>query len=158
MAQSTGGVATTSRLTLYPMQNASTGIVGYYAFDPAGGYNDPSAGAFYSFKVEDVLQGRTPTVGRVIVTYRDLGLVTAVFTLTGTLDNQVVGGLTGPGSMQVVTMGNQLATGKLMTIIVGITLSAQNIQLMITRAAGAGPLSIAKVLMCGRVEVGTEYA
>lgn len=157
MAQSTGGVATTSRLTLYPMQNAVTGIIGFYAFDPAGGYNDPLASSFYAFKVEDVMQGRTPTISRVIVTYRDLGLVTAVFTLTGTQDNQVVGGLTGQGSMQVVQMGNALATGKLMTIFVGISLSAQNIQLMITRAAGAGPLSIAKVLLCGRVETG-EYA
>jgi hypothetical protein len=157
VAQSTGGVATTSRLTLYPMQNAVTGIIGFYAFDPAGGYNDPLASSFYAFKVEDVMQGRTPTISRVIVTYRDLGLVTAVFTLTGTQDNQVVGGLTGQGSMQVVQMGNALATGKLMTIFVGISLSAQNIQLMITRAAGAGPLSIAKVLLCGRVETG-EYA
>lgn len=152
MPQSTGGVATTSRLTLYPMQNVDTGMVGFYAFDPAGGFNDLIASSFYNFKVEEVLQGRTPTIGRVIVTYRDLGRVTAVFTLTGTQDNQVVGGLTGNSSMQVVSMGNMLATGKLMTIIVGITLTAQNIQLMITRAAGAGSLSISKVLLCGRVE------
>jgi hypothetical protein len=151
-AQSNGGVATTSRVTLYPMQNVDTGQIGFYAFDPAGGFNDLIASSFYAFKVEDVLQGRTPTISRVIVTYRDLGLVTVVFTLTGTLDNQVVGGLTGNGSMQSVVMGNILATGKLMTIIVGITLTAQNIQLMITRAAGAGPLSIVKVLLCGRVE------
>jgi hypothetical protein len=152
LPQSNGGVSTTSRVTLYPMLNVATGIVSFFAFDPAGGYDDPSASSFYSFKVEDVQQGRTPTVSRVIVTYRDLGQVMVVFTLTGTLDNQVVGGLNGPGSMQVIQLGNQLATGKLITVILGITLSAQNIQLTVTRAAGAGPLSIAKVLMCGRCE------
>jgi hypothetical protein len=134
------------------MLNYSTGIVGFFAFDPAGGFNDPLASSFYSFKVEDVIQGRTPTISRVIVTYRDLGPVTAVFTLTGTLDNQVVGGLNGNGSMQTLQIGNQLATGKLMTVVLGITLTAQNIQLTVTRAAGAGPLSIAKVLMCGHCE------
>jgi hypothetical protein len=135
------------------MLNYSTGIVGFFAFDPAGGFNDPLASSFYSFKVEDVIQGRTPTISRVIVTYRDLGPVTAVFTLTGTTDGQqVAGGLNGNGSMQTVQMGNQLATGKLMTIVIGITLTAQNLQLTVTRAAGAGPLSIAKVLMCGHVE------
>jgi hypothetical protein len=152
LPQSTGGVATTSRLTLYPVVNMATGAIGFYAFDPAGGYDDPAASSFYAFKVEEVVQGRTPTISRVIVTYRDLGLVTAVFTLTGTLDNQVVGGLTGAGSMQTKQLGNQAATGKLMTKFVDISLTAQNIQLMITRAAGAGSLSIAKVLLCGRVE------
>lgn len=134
------------------MQDAVTQVVGFYSFDPNNGYNDPVASSFYAFKSEDVLQGRTPTISRVIVTYRDLGVVTAVFTLTGTLEGKVVGGLTGDGSMQAVTLGNQLATGRLMTKFVDLSLTAQNIQLMVVRAAGAGPLSIAKVLMCGRVE------
>lgn len=152
MAQSNGGVNTTSRLTLYPMLNAATGTVGFYAFDPAGGFDDPNAGSFYNFKVEDVLQGRTATVNRVIVTYRDLGLAKAVFVLSGTQDNQVVGGLTGAASMQTVILGNQLATGKLMTKFVDISLTGQNLQLLIVRAAGGGPLSFSKILLIGRVE------
>jgi hypothetical protein len=152
MAQSNGGVATTSRLTLYPMLNFATGIIGFFAFDPSGGFDDPQASSFYNFKVEDVIQGRTATVSRVIFTYRDLGLAKAIFVLTGTQDNKVVGGLTGSGSMQIVSLGNVLATGKLMTQFVDISLTAQNIQLQIVRAAGSGPVSIAKVLMCGRVE------
>jgi hypothetical protein len=152
MAQSNGGVSTNSRLTLYPMLNATTGVVAFYAFDPAGGYNDPLASSFYLFKVEDISQGRTATISRVIVTYRDLGQVTAVFVLSGTQDNQLVGGLTGASSMQSVQLGNVLATGKLMTKFVDISLTGQNLQLTLIRTAGAGPLSIAKVLMCGRVE------
>lgn len=154
MPQSTGGVATNSKLTLYPMLSASTGIVGFYAFDPAGGYNDPSASSFYAFKVEDVIQGRTPTISRLIVTYRDLGQVTVIFFLSGTQDNQVVGGITGANSAQTKVLGNVLATGKLMTTFVDVSLTGQNLQLTILRTAGAGPLSIAKVLMCGRVEQG----
>jgi hypothetical protein len=138
--------------TLYPMLNFATGIIGFFAFDPSGGFDDPSASSFYNFKVEDVIQGRTATVSRVIFTYRDLGLAKAIFVLTGTQDNKVVGGLTGSGSMQIVSLGNVLATGKLMTQFVDISLTAQNIQLQIVRAAGSGPVSIAKVLMCGRVE------
>lgn len=153
MAQSNGGVSQTSRVTLYPMLNAQTGIVSFFSFDPNNGYNDPAASSFYTFKVEEVIQGRTPTISRVVVSYRDLGQVSAVFTLTGTNDaQQVVGGLTGNGSMQVVQLGNALPTGKIMTVLIGISLTAQNIQLMVTRAAGAGPLSITKILMCGRVE------
>lgn len=156
MPQSNGGVATTSRLTLHPMQNVVTGLVGFYAFNPAGGFNDPVAGSFYACKVEDVIQGRTPTISRLIVTYRDLGLVSATFTLTGTQDAQVVGGISGVSSV-TYQLGTQQATGKLMTATLGISLTAQNIQLTISRAAGAGALSIAKILMCGRIE-DAEYA
>lgn len=154
MAQSNGGVSTSSRLTLYPMLNPSTGIVGFYAFDPAGGYNDQNASSFYSFKVEDVIQGRTPTISRLIVTYRDLGQVTAIFFLSGTQDNQLVGGILGATSAQTKVLGNIAATGELMTTFVDISLTGQNLQLTVLRTAGAGPLSIAKVLMCGRVEQG----
>ena len=49
--QSNGGVATTSRLTLYGMQSVFGGGIEIHAFDPSGGYNDPNIGGFYSFKV-----------------------------------------------------------------------------------------------------------
>jgi len=134
------------------MLNANTGIVGFYSFDPANGYDDPNASSFYSFKVEDVIQGRTATISRVIVSYLDLGLVNAVFTLNATQDNAVVGGSLGNGSMLPVMLGTAQATAKIMSKFVDIHLTGQNLQLLVTRAAGAGPLSITKVLMCGRVE------
>jgi hypothetical protein len=155
MAQSLGGVATNARLTLYPMVNITNGAVGFYAFDPAGGYNDPNSGSFYSFKVEEVLPGRTPTMGQAIITYRDLGQVTINLLMTGSTDAQTVVSTTiGP-----FTLGNSSPTGRLMTKIVGLNFPAcQNPQLTIQRAAGAGPLSIAKVVLCGRVEVSQEFA
>jgi len=138
------------------MQNVNTGIISFYAFNPGGGYNDPVSGSSYSFKVEDVLPGRTATISRAIVTYRDLGLVSAAFVLTGTQDNQVIGAVPGESSI-TKQLGNATATGILMTTFVDLRLTGQNLQLTVSRAAGAGALSIAKLLLCGRVER-AEYA
>ena len=152
MAQSNGGVATTSRLTLYPMQSIFGGAVAFYAFDPSGGFNDAQAGGFYSFKVEEVIPGRVPTVSQIIVVYRDLGPVLALFSLSGTSDAQQV---VGPQSV-VVSLGNAVPTGKIMTKIVPLFLTAMNLQLTVTRGQGSGPLSVVKVILCGRVEVKQE--
>lgn len=153
MAQSNGGVATTSRLTLYPMVNPQTGVVGFYAFDPTTGFNDPAAASAHSFRVEEVIPGRTPTVSRIIVIYRDLGPVQVLFTLSGTNDAQQVV----TPKQQIVALGNRVPTGKLMTKFVGMQQTGQNLQLTIFRPAGSGPLSISKIILCGRVE-NQEYA
>ena len=156
MAQSNGGVSTSSKLTLYPMQNVRTGIVGFYAFDPSAGFADPNSGGFYSFKVEDVLPGRTPTIGQAVITYRDLGQVTWQIQVTGTTESQTII-VTSPAI--TVQFGNLVPTGRLMTKIVGINFPAcQNPQVTLIRPPGAGPLSIAKVVICGRVEVQQEFA
>ena len=147
MSQSNGGVATTSRLTLYPMVSTITGAVGFYSFDPTTGFNDPNASSSHSFKVEEVLPGRTPTVRRIVISYRDLGPVSLIFTLSGTNDAQQIVSYLLP-----VTLGNQVPTGKLMTKLIGLSFTAQNIQLSIVRPAGAGSISIAKIVMCGQVE------
>lgn len=154
MAQSNGGVATTSRLTLYPMQSAIPGgPVAFYAFDPSLGFNDPQAGGFYSFKVEEIIPGRVPTIRKVIAVYRDLGLASFSFSLSGTNDAQgVVGPLTVP-----VQIGNVVPTNKLMTKLIDIQITAMNLQATIARSANGGPLSFAKIILCGQVEVGQEF-
>jgi len=152
MSASNGGVATNARLTLYPMQSTQGGAIGFYAFDPAGGYDDPIASSFYSFKMEEVLPGRTPTIGQAVITYRDLGVVAITLMMTGTTDAGAV--ITQSVS---ASLGNATPTGRLMTKIVGINFPATQLpQLTIKRAAGGGPLSIAKLVLCGRVEVGQE--
>lgn len=154
MAQSLGGVSTTSRLTLFPMQNAASGAVAFYAFDPAQGYNDPIAGGYYSFKIEDVLPGRTPTLAQAVVSYRDLGIVNFSFQLTGSNDAQQVITQT-----VLVTLGNQKPTGRIMTKIIGLNFPAcQNPQLTIMRPVNGGPLSITKLILCGRVEIGQKFS
>ena len=151
MPQSNGGVATTSRLTLFPMFDATTGRVAFYAFDPSAGFNDPVSGGFYSFKVEEVIPGRVPTIRKIIVQYRDLGAATATFTLSGTLFVSPNGQTLVTKSTQV-SLGTAAATGKIMTALVDLVLTGMNLQLVITRAANSGPLSFSKIILCGSIE------
>ncbi len=95
-----------------------------------------------------MLAGRTPTISRVIISYRNLGVATITVTLTGTDDSGEV-----VTSTQEITIGTVGASGRITTILTGIALTAQNLQLTVTRAAGAGPVSITKVRMEGRVEI-----
>jgi len=148
MTQSLGGVSQNSRLSLFPMFNPYTGQVGFYAFDPSKGFNDPTDGSYYNWKVEDVITGRTPTIGRLIVTYRDLGPVQVVWTLTGMND----AGLPQTVSTPTMTLGTPAMTQRLVTILIGLQLTAQNLQLSVQRAAGAGAISIVRVTLCGRIE------
>lgn len=148
--QSNGGVATTSRLTMFPMLNPFTGAIALYDFDPNAGFNDPVNPSVYSFRVEDIIHGRTPTISRIIVTYRDLGFVTPIFTLSGTDDSGKVQSIS--TGTNAIIFGNAVPTVKLITQLISLSLTAQNLQLTITRPAGSGPLSIAKVTICGRVE------
>ena len=130
------------------MLNVVTGVAGLYAFDPTIGFNDLNNPANYSFKVEQIAPGATPTVSKLIVTYRDLGLVTVTFGLVGTTDDQKV-----VGNSTTVILGNLVATGKIMTRNdIGLTLTAQNMQLSLSRLKGAGNLSIVSLVLCGKVD------
>ena len=160
MAQSNGGVGTTSRLTLYPMQNIAGGAIGFYAFDPSVGYNDPNAGGFYAFKVEEIIPGRVPTVRKIIAVYRDLGPAQATFQLFGVTPDKslaTVDGAVISSAPLTVAFGTAAMTGKLMTKLIDLALTGMNLQLVITRAANGGSLSFAKIIMCGNVEVGQEF-
>lgn len=153
MTQSLGGIATTSRLTLYPMQIVNTNQIGFYAFDPSAGFDDPNAGGFYSFKVEEVLPGRAPTIGGAIILYRDLGQATVTFTMTGTTE---LGQVLSQNTQS--TWGNAQPTGRLFTMVQALGFPAcQNPQLTIVRAAGSGPVSIVKLVLYGRVEVAQVF-
>jgi hypothetical protein len=153
MSQSNGGISQLASIAMMPMQNAATGACGLWAFDPLFGFNDPVNPSVHSFKVEEVAHGRTPTISRLIVTYRDLGVLKITFTLTGSNDaGEIVSATTGE-----VTLGNANPTNKLLTKILAPTLTAQNLQLAMFRAANAGPLSITKITLAGRVEM-QKYA
>jgi hypothetical protein len=119
-----------------------------FSFDPTN-FNDPNIGSFYYWKVEDVACGRTPSINRVLISYRDLGPATITVALTGTNDLQQV-----IVNANVLNIGNTVFTGKIMTVDAGVTSqTAQNLQLSVTRAANGGPVSITKVRMEGRVEM-----
>jgi len=154
MAQSNGGVSTVSRLTLFPMQETAGGATGFYAFDPSAGYDDATSGGFYAFKVEEVLPGRVPTFGQAVIKYRDLGVARFTLVLTGVREDQTVETKT-----IAVTVGNRAPTARIMTAIVGLGgFTAKDVQLTVGRAPGDGPLSIVKIVLCGRVETQQEFA
>jgi hypothetical protein len=147
MPPSNGGTTTPLNEALYPISAVSGAY--FYKFD-VNNFNDALAQSFYSWKIEDVIAGRTPTINRVIISYRDLGVATITVTLSGTNDaGDAV------NSSQPVDIGSTAATGTIKTVLVGISLTAQNLQLSVTRAKNAGPVSITKVRMEGKVEITT---
>lgn len=153
MPASNGGTATALNLALYPV-DAISGVY-FYVFDPTN-FNDPNAGSFYDWKVEDVIAGRTPTINRVIISYRDLGVASLFVNLSGVIGPQDPNQPNTPvNASTTLTIGTVAATGVICTAIWGITLTAANLQLSVVRAANAGPVSITKVRMEGKVETTT---
>lgn len=110
-------------------------------------FNDPLDVTYYSYKVEDVTVNRVPTVRRIILSYRDLGVVTIGIFLEGSNDN---------GQVKRVntraTIGNGQPTRRILTAIIDLELTAFRPQLTIVRPSFAGPLSIIAVTILGDVE------
>lgn len=142
---SNGGTSGPLNLLLIPAQTFDG--VAIWTFDTTD-FNDANFGSNYSWKVEDVLAGRTPTISRVIISYRDLGVATLTVTLTGTDDSANV--ITETRDIPIGTVG---ASRRIVSTLVGIALTGQNPQLSVQRLANAGPVSITKVRMEGRVEM-----
>jgi hypothetical protein len=117
-----------------------------WTLDPTNS-DDAGIGGFYFWKVEDVIAGRTPTISRIIVSYRNLGVATFTLTLTGTDDsgNTVL-------NSTPVTVGTSKASGRICSKVIGLALTGQNLQVSVSRDPGSGPLSITKLRMEGRVE------
>jgi hypothetical protein len=131
----------------FPMLDPISQKTYFGTFDPTQGFNDTDDSSSHSFKVEEIAPGRTPTVSRVILSYTDLGQATISVILSGTNDNQKEVNQT-----KKVQIGTPDATGAIMTKFVDMSITAQNIQCTIFRAAGDGNVSIAKVTLCGTVE------
>jgi hypothetical protein len=154
MSSSNGGISQLASVAMMPMQDANTGVCGLYAFDPLYGFNDPINASSHSFKAEEIQHGRTPTIKGLILTYRNLGVVTVSFTITGNND-------AGETSSAVLTatIGSVAATNRIVTTVFNsqsvastFPISVMNPQLTVYRAPNAGPLSITKITLYGRVE------
>lgn len=149
MPASNGGTALPLSLALYPVAG-STGNPIFYFFDTTN-FNDPNVGGFYFWKVEPIIEGRTPTCNKQIITYRDLGQVSVTCILSGFDQNAQSTVMVS----QSVKLGTVAATGKVCTTppsLLALNLSAMNLQFNVVRTAGAGPLSIIKVRLEGTVE------
>lgn len=145
-ATENGGVFAPTYYLMVPMQNCTTGAC-YIGYFDTTSFDDKVDGSSYSYRSEDVMPLRYPTVRRVGIIYRDLGLATLTIKVSGTNDNkQVV-------SQSVnVQLGNTIPTNALLTILVDITLAAFRPQITLIRAPGAGPVSITSVTMIGTCE------
>lgn len=149
MPASNGGTPAPLNLALFPITNGLAGQM--YTFDTTT-FDDPLETSTYSYKVEDVMMGRTPTISRIIISYRDLGPATLFVVLKGTNDLQNV-----VLTSAAIPIGTVAESGAICTVIVGLSLTADNLQLTLTRNAGAGPVSITKVRMEGRFDT-NRYA
>jgi len=141
-----GGFAATAYFLFVPAVLSAGGNSFIGAFS-ASNYNDPNDASSYSYRMEDVIVGRMPTVRRVIVVYRNLGVATLTVTVSGTDDNGAV-----QSSSDTNTIGSSLADGSLGTSFFDIQLAAYRPQITLSRKAGAGPVSIISVTMVGEVE------
>jgi hypothetical protein len=148
---SNGGVFASSQLALYPCTNILTGLTEYRTFDPTQPANDPLLPSSYAWRVEQIGgQYRNPTIRKLLWTFTDLGQVSVTWTITGVTEQQQV-----ISSSTPIGVGNAVPTYATMTVeidIVGGVWTGMNLQLSVSKLAGAGPLSILKVAIIGEVE------
>jgi hypothetical protein len=98
----------------------------------------------YDFKVEEFEPGNSATIHRVLLRYRDLGVVTFTLAVVSA-DKPGVDTTPGTGNAQVITIGNQNPTGKIFTYKSSVKVTTEAPQIKIFRAANRGPLAITKV-------------
>lgn len=141
-----GGFVATTYYLFIPVQSSDTGTPYIAIFDPTS-FNDLNDDSTYSYRQEDIVPGRVPTVRRIILTYRDIGTCTITVTISGINDNGSV-----VSSSAKVSLGTPQASGNLLTKLVDLTFTGYRPQLSYTRTAGNGPLSVVSASMVGTIE------
>lgn len=91
----------------------------------------------YDFKVEEFEPGNSATIHRVLLRYRDLGVVTFTLSIVSA-DNLI-------GVSQDITVGNEIPTNKIFTFKSSVKITTEAPQIKIIRKFNAGPLCITKV-------------
>lgn len=110
-------------------------------------YDDPIDNTTYVFRMEEIKQNCVPTVRRVILEYRDLGLCTVTCIISGTNDNGQI--VTNSLKKQI---GNKTPTGTILTAFFDLTLTGFRPQIAFTRKPGDGPLCIISTTIVGEHE------
>lgn len=144
---SNGGIFAATNVAMFPCFSLNDNTIGYFTFDTTETFNDQNIPSSYSWRVEQIAPFRQPTVRRVLVTYKDLGIVTATFSVSGCND---VGNVVSVS--QTATWGNNPPTNALFTTKVDLQLTCLNPQLSVYRAANAGPLCIIQAVLVLEVE------
>lgn len=141
-----GGVFASEWFLLIPSKSVVGGLC-YLGIYDVTSLDDEKDGSLYNYRIEDIIPDQTPTVNRVILTYRDLGPAKLTVSVTSSNDNgEFIRAAT------EVQIGNKVPTFGLLTRFVDIQLTGFRPQLSITRKAGDGPLSIVAVTMKGECE------
>ena len=141
-----GGVFATSWFLFFPMTDLMTGRTFFGILDVES-FDDIFDGSSYSYRVEDIGIERVPTVRRVLLVYRDLGLATVTVKLEGTNDNREV-----VSKSVQKQIGNSIPTRKLLSALVDVQLTCFRPQLTVSRVARGGPFSIISASMVGEAE------
>lgn len=141
-----GGFSATTFYMFVPTTASDSGASFIAIFDPTN-FDDADDPSSYSWRAEDLVVARMPTVHRVILIYTDLGAATITVTVSGTNDNGNV-----VKASQKIKIGTTAATGEQMTKFVDLAITAFRPRVQIDRAAGAGPVSIVSCTMAGEVE------
>lgn len=132
------------RQLLVPSQGTTGKVLSIY---DSLSFDDALDGASYTFKAEDILADRVPTVRRVVITYIDLGVARLDVRLTGVNDAGVAQIAT-----TTVTIGTVAATGNLLTAYADLSLTSYRPQLTLIRGIAVGPIAISTVLLTGTIE------
>lgn len=101
----------------------------------------------YFFKVEEVEPGNKLTIHRIVLRWRDLGVVT--FTMAVVSADMPGLDYSSTGNARLVTIGNVVPTRKIYTKLVDLNVTTEAPQLYILRKAKKGPLAITKVKAWG---------
>lgn len=145
-ATENGGVIGSTYLLFVPVQDIRTGLCYIGTYDVTS-FDDSGDGGSYSYRAEDIVKHKTPTVNKVILIYRDLGSAKLTVTLAVTNDNAQV-----KTASVDVQIGNAIPTGALITKLVYLQLTGYRPQLTLSRKAGDGPVCITSATMSGEIE------
>ena len=137
-----GGVIGSTYFLFVPIQDTTGNC--WFGFFDISSFDDPKDGSEYDWRVEDIDTDNVPTVNWVVIDYRDIGAAKINVTIQGVNDNKQVVSKT-----VTVQIGNVSPTNAILTVRVGISLSAWRPQLKVTRAASSGPVDITRAIMEG---------
>lgn len=140
----TGGLVGYQVNMLYPIFDQLSGNNMIYLMD-SNNFNTEED-VEYDFRVEEFEPGNEATIHRIVIRYRDLGVVTfTVAVVSATTIAKGIDTTIGSGNARVYTVGNQVPTDKIYTLLVALKVTTEAPQIKVFRKANAGPLDITKV-------------
>jgi hypothetical protein len=143
---STGGLFGLTGALFAPFLNTDSDTNYALLFDPSDFNCEEDA--FYDFKVEDVNVGCSCTIHKLVVIYRNIGLVEVTFGVR-VYQPLAVGNKKFVTAKQTKVIGTKKPNFKLYTENFNVEASGERPQAFMFRKANKGPLSVVSVVMVG---------